>query len=192
MERIKIPFKGWDLVAWINEKDGDHMIAVKPIAEAIGVDWKSQHRKIEKDPRFSCGHMTTTGTDEKNYKMLCLPVKQLNGWLYGINANKVKPEVRQKLLNFQEECHMHLHNALSGKANAGVVDLLYKKVDVLEKLVFELAASNRMLTASNRAQQSQIERLESKQAIYDDSEQMLASVGGKILAHSRKTKQLRH
>ena len=27
MQEIRIPFKGWDLVAWINEHGGEHMAA---------------------------------------------------------------------------------------------------------------------------------------------------------------------
>ena len=50
MKELRIPFKGWDLVAFINEKDGDEMVAVKPIAEAIGVNWDTQGRKSKKIP----------------------------------------------------------------------------------------------------------------------------------------------
>lgn len=129
MKEIRIPFKGWDLVTFLNEKDGDQMVAVKPIAEAIGVNWDTQGRKIQKDPKFSCCHMTSTGNDGKKYEMLCLPVRQLNGWLYGINANKVKDSIRPKLLAFQEECHLAIHYHMNGSVSKEVVDALYKIIE---------------------------------------------------------------
>ena len=64
------------------ERCSAYMIAVRPIAEAIGVASHRQLQKIKKDPRFSWQHMTSTGRDAKEYSMLCLPVRQLNGWLY--------------------------------------------------------------------------------------------------------------
>lgn len=48
------------------EKDGEHYVAVRPIVENMGLDWKVQHRKLVDNPKFSCGHMTTTGKDGKN------------------------------------------------------------------------------------------------------------------------------
>lgn len=173
MEKINIPFKGWDLVAWINEHDGDHMIAVKPIAEAIGVRWDGQHKRILKDPRFK-GIVHKYDTSGGPQEMFCLPVRQLNGWLYGINANRVKPEVRQRLLDFQEECHMHLHNALSGNANAGVVDALYKIVEQLQAVIAK--------------QDIRISELEANQSM---SFQSVASEAGRSLSMAKKTKHLR-
>lgn len=63
MKELRIPFKGWDLVAFINEKDGDEMVAVKPIAIAVGVDFHRQTSKIQKDPRFNWRHMVTVAED---------------------------------------------------------------------------------------------------------------------------------
>jgi hypothetical protein len=44
------------------------------------------------------------GPDSKRYRMLCLPLDQLSGWLFTINPHKVKPEIRPKLLLYQREC----------------------------------------------------------------------------------------
>jgi hypothetical protein len=37
--------------------------------------------------------------------MLCLPLDYLNGWLFGVNANRVKDAVRDKLIRYQMECY---------------------------------------------------------------------------------------
>lgn len=36
--------------------------------------------------------------------MLCLALRKLNGWLQTISPNKVKPEIRDKVVQYQEEC----------------------------------------------------------------------------------------
>ena len=37
-------------------------------------------------------------------KVLTLPLTKLNGWLFGVGASRVKPEVRDKLVEYQAEC----------------------------------------------------------------------------------------
>lgn len=37
--------------------------------------------------------------------MVCLPLHYLNGWLFGIDANRVKPELKEKLIRYQKECY---------------------------------------------------------------------------------------
>ena len=36
--------------------------------------------------------------------MLCLALRKLAGWLQTISPNKVKPEIRDKVIQYQEEC----------------------------------------------------------------------------------------
>ena len=43
--------------------------------------------------------------------MLALPLDYLNGWMFGINANRVKTEIRDNLLRYQEECYRILADA---------------------------------------------------------------------------------
>ncbi|MCO0991262.1 phage antirepressor Ant, partial [Escherichia coli] len=43
-------------------------------------------------------------------KLLCLPLKKLNGWLFSINPEKVRADIRDKLIQYQEECFTVLHD----------------------------------------------------------------------------------
>ena len=174
MKEIRIPFKGWDLVTFINEKDGDTMVAVRPIAEAIGVDWGSQWRKIQKDPRFMCSLMTSHDSTGRKQEMFCLPVKQLNGWLYGINANRVKVSIRPKLLAFQEECHMAIHHHMNGSVSKEVVDALYKIIEQQQITINRLE-----LNAKQQGEQL---------IIHNRMLGLEASVAGKRLAAARHLK----
>ena len=104
-----VAFHGADLpLVSINNKPH---AAIKPICEAIGIDWHAQRQRIKRDPVLNLVEVitTSTGFDGKQYEMLCLPLGYLNGWLLGVNANRVKPEIRQKLIQYQMECYDALY-----------------------------------------------------------------------------------
>ena len=37
-------------------------------------------------------------------EVFTIPLSKLNGWLFSINPNKVKPEVKAKLIEYKNEC----------------------------------------------------------------------------------------
>lgn len=87
------------------------LVAMKPVAEGIGLDWKSQHSRIQRHPVLQSVMvmMTTTGADGKSYQMLCLPLDYLNGWLFGVDANRVREDIRDTLIMYQSECYQALY-----------------------------------------------------------------------------------
>ncbi len=99
---MPVPFYE-DTVVLIGQ-DNEPFVAMKPIVTNMGLDWKSQHAKLS--DRFGpvMVEITTTGGDGKQYGMACLPLKKLPAWLYSISPNKVKPELRDKIIRYQEEC----------------------------------------------------------------------------------------
>lgn len=107
MESLKAEFLGQEIT--LVDNNGVAYVAMREIVEGIGLDWKSQHKKlVEQSSKFSCGHITTTGKDGKKYEMLCMPIKKLNGWLFSINPNKVRSDLKQRLEEYQEECFLAL------------------------------------------------------------------------------------
>lgn len=80
----------------------NHFVALKPIVETLGLAWGSQTEKLEGERysviRIPCG--TPGGTQP----MLCIPLKKLNGWLFSINPNKVRSDLKDTLIRYQEEC----------------------------------------------------------------------------------------
>lgn len=89
-----------------------HYVAMKPIVENIGLDWVSQHKKIQRNDILKSGMvmMTIPATDGKTYETACLPLDYLNGWLFGVDAKRVKPEIRERLLTYQRECFRVLND----------------------------------------------------------------------------------
>lgn len=102
LQQITVPFHSAEL--YLVEHNGQPYTAMRPIVENMGLDWKAQLVKIKQ--RFSSvvGEITTTGKDGKQYQMLCLPLKKLFGWLMTISPNKVKPELRDTIIMYQNEC----------------------------------------------------------------------------------------
>lgn len=92
-------------------QDGDVFVAMRPIVENIGMAWGTQHQKLERQKdKFNCIHMNTVAADGKQRSVLCIPLRKLNGWLFSINPEKVRPEIRDNLIAYQEECFTALHD----------------------------------------------------------------------------------
>ncbi|WP_280565114.1 phage antirepressor N-terminal domain-containing protein, partial [Chromohalobacter sp. 48-RD10] len=81
-------------------------VAMKPICDAIGLQWESQYNRIKRHPVLAStiSMMNMVAADGKRRKLLTLPLNKLNGWLFGIDTNRVKPEIREKLVEYQAEC----------------------------------------------------------------------------------------
>ena len=107
MQTLTAEFLGKEIT--LVDNNGIAYVAMREIVEGIGLDWKGQHKKLTSHyQKFSCGHITTTGKDGKKYEMLCMPIKKLNGWLFSINPNKVRADLKERLENYQEECFLAL------------------------------------------------------------------------------------
>ena len=102
LTQMTVPFHNAEL--YLVEFNGQPYTAMRPIVESMGLDWKAQLVKIKQRFNSVVGEITTTGKDGKQYKMLCLPLKKLFGWLMTISPNKVKPELRDTVIKYQEEC----------------------------------------------------------------------------------------
>ena len=60
------------------EQNGVHYVAMKPICENIGIDWRAQRQRIVRD-EVLCSTVviiTTVAEDEKNREMLCISIKK--------------------------------------------------------------------------------------------------------------------
>lgn len=99
---IPVNFHG-DSLAMVNH-DGRPFVPMKPIAENMGLAWQVQSRKLAEKFGSVITIMVTTGGDGKQYEMVCLPLRKLPAWLYSINPNKVSPDIRAKVIQYQEEC----------------------------------------------------------------------------------------
>lgn len=105
-----VNFHGHELVL-VAHNDGPH-VAMKTVCEAIGLDWSSQHKRMRRHQVLGPAMvmMTTVGEDGKDRAMVVLPLQYLNGWLFGIDVNRVKKECRAALIRYQRECFQALYD----------------------------------------------------------------------------------
>lgn len=100
------------------EQDGIFYTAMKPICENIGLAWHSQYERIKRDEVLSQGILIIrTPTNGGDQQMICLPIDYLNGWLFGIDVKRCKPEIRELLITYKKECYKALADYwMKGKA----------------------------------------------------------------------------
>ncbi|MBX8532167.1 phage antirepressor N-terminal domain-containing protein [Pseudomonas cichorii] len=79
-------------------------VAMRPIVENMGLAWSAQRIKIVEKFDSTVSEIDTVAEDGKLRGMICLPLRKLPAWLYSISPNKVKPELRDKIIRYQEEC----------------------------------------------------------------------------------------
>ena len=98
---IKIPFHGDTL--YLIDINGEPFVPMKPIVEGMGMVWAAQFVKLKQ--RFAKGiseiEMPSNGGRQM---MICLAFRKFAAWLSTIQPNKVKPEIRDKVMQYQEEC----------------------------------------------------------------------------------------
>lgn len=107
MQTLTAEFLGKEVT--LVDNNGVAYVAMREIVEGIGLSWGTQSIKLnENSKKFNCFHIETVGADSKNRQMLCMPIKKLNGWLFSINPNKVRADLKERLENYQEECFLAL------------------------------------------------------------------------------------
>ena len=101
---VTVDFHGQSLVAVLI--DGQPYVAMKPICENIGLQWEAQQKRIQRNPVLARTMSMTdmVAEDGKRREMVCLPLSKLNGWLFGVDVNRVREEIKPRLIQYQEEC----------------------------------------------------------------------------------------
>lgn len=100
---INVPFYGSELYV-VNHNDEPYT-PMKPIVEGMGMDWKSQFIKLKQ--RFKTCVVDITiqlPGDNQRRSVICLALRKLSAWLNTISPNKVRPEIRERVIRYQEEC----------------------------------------------------------------------------------------
>lgn len=101
------------------EIDGIVYVAIRPIAEALGLSWGSQYNRLRRDEIFNEGvFVMKTPSGGGMQDATCLRLDLLHGWLLGIDDRRVKPELRERVLTYKRHCYALLHEHFTGKAQA--------------------------------------------------------------------------
>ncbi|QHJ82542.1 MAG: hypothetical protein [Bacteriophage sp.] len=99
---INVPFYGDSL--YLVNYNGEAYTPMKPIVDGMGLAWAPQHEKLKQRFGSTITEIVMVAGDGKNRGMTCLALRKLAGWLHTINVGKVRPELREKVARYQEEC----------------------------------------------------------------------------------------
>jgi len=103
-------------------------VVARRLVEQLGLDWPSQLAKLkdDEDNRYNCFEAKAAGPDGKEYTSTIIPLTSVNAFLFSVNRNKipaddiiettlangevVRESKRAKLIRYQDECAMALHD----------------------------------------------------------------------------------
>lgn len=135
------------------------LIPIKPICEALGIDYSTQLKKIKEDEDWSSvmGLSPTTGADGKIYEMCCISKKYILAWLLSINPANVKPEARQAVREYRNLCYDILYNYFFGNQEK-IIEQNKVELSLLEE-ISEIKQSIQADKAKLSEKQKMLERL---------------------------------
>jgi hypothetical protein len=132
----------------------ERLVPIKPICEAMGVDEDAQRRKLQEDEFLSSVTVLSkaTGSDGKQYEMVCLPFEFVFGWIFTINPKNVKEEAREAVSKYRIECYRALYKHFSAQAdflNEKQV-LLDQQIEYVERIRNEFSSAKYKLAEAQK------------------------------------------
>lgn len=98
--------------------DGQWWIALKPICEALGLEWTNQLKALKADLALGqlwCEHTIVAG-DGKPRMMVCMPERYVYGWLFRLRSTNAQ------LIAYQRTCYdllfQHFHGVITNRVDA--------------------------------------------------------------------------
>lgn len=122
-EIVTVNFRGDELYGF--KQDDGTFLALKPMVEAMGLDWSAQFRRVQRDPILSEGiaMMATPFGRGGDQEVLCIKLDLINGWLFTIDSSRIKDDlVRQRVQTYQRECYQVLHDHFAGKRKPAEIE----------------------------------------------------------------------
>lgn len=118
--------------------NGQQLVPIRPICEALGIDEDVQNRKLKNDDflNSTATLRVAVGADGKDREMTCLPLEFIFGWLFTINPKNVNPEAREAVARYRIECYRALYRHFAAqseflKAKQDKINMKIEKYDAL-------------------------------------------------------------
>jgi hypothetical protein len=168
-EIIKIPFYGNEIV--VVERNAKHLVAMKPIVEALGLEWSGQLKLIKNDLVLHKGMVVTPIPSEGGVQnAVCLPLEYLNSWLFKVPASRYKGKKQEAIIRYQKKCYLALHDYFFHGAAINPSINIEQVNAVLKKLLAELNQKDDLILTLKRESQNQQDIIDSvtSDAVYGD------------------------
>ncbi len=94
-----------DDTLYAQERDGAVFVAIGPICDGLGIDWRAQLKRLQRDQVLMEGvSVMDTPSNGGMQSTTALRLDLVNGWLFGIGANQVKPRRGRFLREAARKC----------------------------------------------------------------------------------------
>lgn len=119
--------------------DGTPWVALKPMCEALGIDYSTQLQKLNRRSWATVGQKPTVASDGKVREMAMIDRRTLSMWLATIDENRVDPSAAPTIRAYQAQAADALDSYFShGGAIAPV-----NQFDALRAMIDQLEAAER-------------------------------------------------
>jgi hypothetical protein len=178
-EQKFVEFHGDQLIAVL--VDGEPYVPIRPLCDYLELSWSGQRERVLRDDVLSEAAATvrvtrTEGEREVARELLALPLKYLNGWLFGVNARRVKDELRSKLIQYQKECYEVLAQAFQARAatsaGSSLANIRDMALAIAEMADQQIVLEGRISTTESRLDQAAI--------VVGDIRKRLKTVEGRV------------
>lgn len=151
---VTVDFRGDTLFGF---QEGENVfVGLKPIVEAMGLDWSAQLKRVKRDPILSEGMamMATPFGRGGDQEAICLKLDLVNGWLFTIMTDRIKDEtVREKVITYQRECYRVLHDHFTGKRKSAEALMMDDEVSESESTRLKMVTESRQTFGTQAAAQ---------------------------------------
>ncbi|GAB3960187.1 hypothetical protein GCM10028805_57500 [Spirosoma harenae] len=153
-------------VELLGEQENEQVwIPIKPICDGVGVDSQTQYKQIKKHPILSRVYSLRYVHDASNrqQEMFCLPIDYVHGWLFSINIDRMKAEVKPVLIIYQQECYRVLYEHFFGNTR-----LLQLDAEREHKIIARNKEINRLvrdLMAEQATNKLELQTIQNRRAV---------------------------
>jgi hypothetical protein len=190
IQQQDVPFYE-ESITVVRVEGGTIFVPIRPICERIGIDWSSQSKRIHRDPVLSAEarRVVVMTTHRGGQETLCLPLEFMHGWLFGLNASRAHPDLREALIRYQRDCYRVLAEAFAqNRVTAAptvegvAIEELLQSADDPEAQAYRMA-----LAIANIARQQLVLRYQTSQhsATLSDHEQRLGLIEARLQDSAR-------
>ncbi len=114
IQQQQVDFYGDPITGVLIAREGrppEWYVPLRPITAFLGLDWGGQRVRTNSDevlgPSLISVEIISTekrGRGRGRRTLLCLPLRYLPGWLFGLNPGKMKSEIAAKITLYRAEC----------------------------------------------------------------------------------------
>lgn len=140
-----VAFRGGDILVTT-----DQQIALKPVCDAMGLDYSGQLQRLKRQPWATVGVTPTVAEDGKTREMATVDRRTFTMWLATVETGRLKDEnVREQVAIFQNEAadvlDAHFHGAAEVQRPMTREELLSRAVLEATSAISELEVKNAQL-----------------------------------------------